>query len=285
MRELRPIQIIDAVASLCEGANFELPEDFVSALRGAQSSERSARGRQVLKLLDTNQMLSRESRVPTCQDTGFVLVFAEVGQDLHFMADETSRTFEEAIQLGVRKGYTEHYLRASIVRDPLFDRTNTRDNTPAVVHFDLVPGDQLKLTLLVKGAGSENSTALGMLTPAHGPDGVRDFVVEAVKKAGPNACPPLVVCVGVGGTADMAMLIAKKASLRRIGRPHPDERIARFEQEVKEAVNATGIGPQGYGGTSTALAVHVETYPTHIASLPVAVNLQCHAVRHKDVTL
>jgi fumarate hydratase subunit alpha len=185
----------------------------------------------------------------------------------------------------VARGYTEHYLRASIVGDPLYDRTNTRDNTPAVVHYEVVTGDRLKLSFLVKGAGSENSTQLGMLTPAHGPDGVLEFVVEAVKKAGPNACPPLVVCVGVGGTADKALLIAKKASLRPLGQPHPDRRVADLERRILDAVNATGIGPQGYGGTVTALAVHVETYPTHIASLPVGVNLQCHAVRHQDVVL
>ena len=281
MRELDSREITAAVARLAELANLELPDDFVGALRAAKSAERSPRGLQVLQLLDTNQELARESRVPTCQDTGFVLVFAEVGQDLRIVGGG----IEDAIQAGVARGYTEHYLRASIVRDPLFDRVNTRDNTPAVIHSQIVPGDRLKLSLLVKGAGSENSTQLGMLTPAHGPEGVLKFVVEAVKKAGPNACPPLVVCVGVGGTADMALLIAKKASLRKLGEPNADPRIAEFEQRILEAVNRTGIGPQGYGGLVTALAAHVETYPTHIASLPVAVNLQCHAVRHHDVVL
>lgn len=281
MREIDVSAIAEAVAKLTETANFELPEDFVGALRAARSGERSRRGLQVLQLLDTNQQLARDARVPTCQDTGFVLVFAEVGQDVHVVGGG----LEEAIQAGVGQGYTEHYLRASIVRDPLFDRSNTRDNTPAVVHFESVPGDRLKLTLLVKGAGSENSSQLGMLTPAHGPEGVLNFVVEAVKKAGPNACPPLVVCVGVGGTADKAVLISKKASLRKLGAPNPDPRIAEFEQRVLTAVNSTGIGPQGYGGLVTALACHVETYPTHIASLPVAVNLQCHAVRHHDIEL
>lgn len=281
MRDIETTAISEAVARLAEVANFELPEDFVGALRAARSTERSRRGIQVLQLLDTNQQLARESRVPTCQDTGFVLVFAEVGQDVHIVGG----SLEEAIQAGVARGYTEHYLRASIVRDPLFDRVNTRDNTPSVVHFEIVPGDRLKLTLLVKGSGSENSSQLGMLTPAHGPDGVLNFVVESVKKAGPNACPPLVVCVGVGGTADQAVLISKKASLRKLGAAHPDPRIAEFERRILAAVNATGIGPQGYGGLVTAMAVHVETYPTHIASLPVAVNLQCHAVRHHDVEL
>ncbi len=281
MRELDSREITAAVARLAELANLELPDDFVGALRAAKSAERSRRGLQVLRLLDTNQELARESRVPTCQDTGFVLVFAEVGQDLRIVGG----SLEDAIQAGVARGYTEHYLRASIVRDPLFDRVNTRDNTPAVIHAEIVPGDRLKLSLLVKGAGSENSTQLGMLTPAHGPDGVLRFVVEAVRRAGPNACPPLVVCVGVGGTADKALLIAKKASLRKVGAPSPDPRIAEFEKRILEAVNRTGIGPQGYGGLVTALAVHVETYPTHIASLPVAVNLQCHAARHQDVVL
>ena len=281
MREIATQEITTTIARLCERANFELPQDFVTALRAGAQRERSARGQVVLQLLDTNQELARQTRVPTCQDTGFVLIFAEVGQD----ARVTGGDLEAAIQAGVSQGYTEHYLRASIVGDPLFDRRNTRDNTPAVVYTEVVPGDKLKLTVLVKGAGSENSTALAMLTPAAGPEGVIQFVVESVQKAGPNACPPLVVCVGVGGTADKAMMIAKKASLRKVGQPHPDPRLAEFERRILEAVNKTGIGPQGYGGIVTALAAHVETYPTHIASLPVAVNLQCHAVRHADETL
>ncbi len=280
MREIATQDIIEAVARLCERANFDLPQDFVSALRAGAQRERSERGRTVLKLLDTNQELARQTRIPSCQDTGFLLIFAELGRDAHVDGD-----LEAAIQAGVSKGYTEHYLRASIVDDPLFDRRNTRDNTPAVVYTELVPGDKLKITMLVKGAGSENSTALAMLPPAAGPEGVIKFVVESVQKAGPNACPPLVVCVGVGGTADKALMIAKKASLRKLGQPHSDPRIAAFERQILEAVNRTGIGPQGYGGIVTALAAHVETYPTHIASLPVAVNLQCHAVRHADETL
>ena len=297
VREINVNTISAAVADLCKHTNFELPADFVGALRSAGQRERSPRGRQVLQLLDVNQALSRRTEVPTCQDTGFVLVFAELGQDARVVGEISanepagagvafaSSLLEMAIQHGVAKGYTDNYLRASIVSDPLFGRANTRDNTPAVVHVELVPGDALKLTLLVKGAGSENSTALGMLTPAHGPEGVIQFIVQSVVKAGPNSCPPLVVCVGVGGTADKAMLLAKKASLRKIGSPNADPRLTEFEARILEAVNATGIGPQGYGGIVTALAAHVETYPTHIASLPVAVNLQCHAVRHQEVTL
>lgn len=281
MRAVDVREIEAAVARLCEQANFELPDDLVAALRLAADRERSARGREVLQLLDANQLLAREARIPSCQDTGFVLVFVELGQEVHL----TGGSLEEAIQQGVRKGYAENYLRASIVADPLFDRANTGDNTPAVVHVEVVPGDRLKLSLLVKGAGSENSTQLGMLTPADGPEGVLRFVVETVAKAGPNACPPVVVAVGIGGTADKAMVLAKKASLRRLGESHPDPRVAAFEARLMEAVNATGIGPQGFGGAVTALAVHVETYPTHIASLPVAVNLQCHAVRHKEIVL
>ena len=213
MREILAQDITNAIARLCERANFDLPHDFVTALRAGAQRERSERGRTVLQLLDRNQELARQTRVPSCQDTGFVLIFAELGQD----ARVTGGELEAAIQAGVAKGYTEHYLRASIVDDPLFDRRNTRDNTPAVVYTEFVPGDQLKLTVLVKGAGSENSTALAMLPPAAGPEGVIKFVVESVQKAGPNSCPPLVVCVGVGGTADKAMLIAKKASLRKLG--------------------------------------------------------------------
>ncbi len=281
MRELDTATITEAVARLCEAANFELGEDYVRALRAATTREKSERGRTVLELLDQNQQVARAERIPTCQDTGFVLVFAEVGQEIHL----TGGTLAAAVNQGVSQGYTANYLRASMVRDPLFDRTNTRDNAPAILHTELVPGDRLRLSLLVKGAGSENSTQLGMLTPAYGPDDVIEFVVGAVKKAGPNACPPIVVGVGVGGTADKALLLAKKATLREIGSTHGDPQWAAFEQRALDAVNATGIGPQGYGGLVTALAVHVETYPTHIAALPVAVNLQCHAVRHQEVTL
>ncbi|MEI7554812.1 fumarate hydratase [Candidatus Chlorohelix sp.] len=281
MREIPVATIRDAVAELCRIANFELPQDFVTALRVAQTKETSPRGLRTLQLLDQNQELARTEQVPSCQDTGFVIVFADVGAEVKVIGGE----LEEAIQAGVGKGYKQNYLRASMVEDPLFNRTNTGNNTPAMTHYEFEPGDHLHLTLVVKGGGSENSTKLYMLTPAQGAEGVKKAVVEAVRMAGPNACPPVVVCVGVGGTADKAMLIAKKASLREVGAAHPDERIAQFERELLEEVNATGVGPQGYGGRVTALAVHVETFPTHIASLPVAVNLQCHAVRRASVTI
>jgi fumarate hydratase subunit alpha len=281
MRQIQVDQITTAIAELCRKANFELPADFVKALREAQQKEVSARGLRTLQLLDQNQELARSEQVPSCQDTGYVIVFAEMGTECKVVGGE----IEAAIQAGVAKGYGENYLRASMVEDPLFGRKNTGNNTPAMLHYEPVAGDQIQLTLVVKGGGSENSSALAMLTPAHGAEGVKKAVVEAVKKAGPNACPPLVVCVGVGGTADMAMLIAKKAGLRAVGVPNPDERVAKFEQELLVDINATGIGPQGYGGKVTALAVHVETYPTHIASLPVAVNLQCHAVRRASTII
>jgi fumarate hydratase subunit alpha len=275
MREISTNEISKAVAELCRKANFELPADFVTALRIATAKEVSPRGLRTLQLLDQNQEVARAEQVPTCQDTGFVIVFAEVGTE----AKVVGGSIEEAIQTGVGNGYHDNYLRASMVEDPLFGRKNTGNNTPAMTHYEFIPGDHIHITLVVKGGGSENSTKLYMLTPAQGAEGVKKAVVDAVKTAGPNACPPLVVCVGVGGTADKAMLIAKLASLREVGAPHPDERIAQFERELLEDVNATGVGPQGYGGRVTALAVHVETFPTHIASLPVAVNLQCHAVR------
>lgn len=281
MREIPARTVTEAVAELCRKANFELPDDFVAALKAAKDKEKSARGKRTLQLLDENQDLARTEQVPSCQDTGFVLVFADIGADCRVVDGD----IEEAIQAGVAQGYTNNYLRPSMVRDPLFDRSNTQNNTPAITHYDIVPGDELHLTLVVKGGGSENSTQLFMLTPADGPEGVKNAVVAAVKKAGPNACPPLVVCVGVGGTADKAMLIAKKASLRSVGTHHENPKIASFEEELLEMVNATGVGPQGYGGTVTALAVHVETFPTHIASLPVAVNLQCHAVRRHSTVL
>ncbi len=281
MREISTGEITETIAELCRKANFELPDDFVAALRRAATREVSSRGLRTLQMLDRNQEVARAEQAPTCQDTGFVIVFVELGLDARIIGGE----LEEAIQKGVGLGYQVNYLRASIVDDPLFNRPNTGNNTPAVIHLELIPGDQLHLSLMVKGGGSENSTKLYMLTPAHGREGVKKAVVEAVVAAGPNACPPLVVCIGVGGTADKAMSIAKKAGLRPVGQPHPDERIAAFEQEILEAVNATGIGPQGYGGRITALAVHIETYPTHIASLPVAVNLQCHAVRRASAVI
>jgi fumarate hydratase subunit alpha len=281
MRELHVSKIEEAVAALCDRGSFELPDDTAEAIRVAARTEPSPAGREVLTLLDENQRLARGERIPICQDTGFALVFVELGQDLHLVGGD----LDAAIQRGISRGYTDNYLRASMVAEPLFERVNTRDNTPAMITVDIVPGDRIRLAFLAKGAGSENSTQLGMLTPAAGPAGVRDFVVQSVVKAGPNACPPVVVGVGIGGTADRALLLAKKATLRSVGSANAEPRLAAFEREILAAINATGVGPQGYGGRTTALSVQVMTAPTHIASLPVAVNLQCHAVRHAEVVL
>lgn len=281
MRTIEVSEVREVVAGLCQKANYELPDDFVEALRKARTREVSAQGKRVLTLLDQNQQMARQVQMPTCQDTGFVLVFAKIGQEVHLAGGD----LYEAINAGVAQGYKTGYLRPSIVKDPLFNRANTGDNTPAVIHTQIVPGDKLTLQVLVKGAGSENYTRLAMLTPAQGLPALKAFVIETVKLAGPNACPPFIVCVGVGGTADRALLLAKEASLRHVGEPHSDIQVAGLEQELLEMVNATGIGPQGYGGQTTALACHIERAPTHIASLPVAVNLQCHAVRHQEAVL
>jgi fumarate hydratase subunit alpha len=281
MRTIDVKEVQEAVADMCLKANFELPDDYVTVLRRAQEQEVSAQGRRVLTLLDQNQEVARTARMPTCQDTGFVLIFVNIGQDVHLVGGDLNT----AINAGVGQGYTAGYLRPSIVQDPLFNRANTGNNTPAVIYHKIVPGDQLTLQLLVKGAGSENYTKLTMLTPGQGLPALKAAVVDAVKAAGPNACPPIVVCVGVGGTADRAVQLAKEASLRHVGEPHSDPQVAALEQELLELVNATGIGPQGYGGRITAFACHIERAPTHIAALPVAVNLQCHAVRHQEVVL
>lgn len=230
----------------------------------------------MLEQLIENARIAREEQMPICQDTGIALVFVEIGQDAHIVGGGLS----EAINEGVRRGYDEGYLRKSVVRHSL-DRANTGDNTPAVVHTEIVPGDGLKITVCPKGGGCENMSAAKMLTPAEGRGGVKRFVVETVREAGPNPCPPIIVGVGLGGTLEKAALLSKKAILRRVGEPSANPIDAELERELLAAVNETGVGPAGYGGRVTALAVHVESYPCHIASLPVAITLQCHAARHK----
>lgn len=276
MRELSAGLITEQVARLCQEANCELPLDMETALYNAREEEESPTGCRILKELCENASLARSERIPLCQDTGMVLVFVEIGQDVRV----TGGSLTEAINLGVAKGYTEGYLRKSVVGDPL-RRVNTGDNTPAVIYYDIVPGEVFRLTVMPKGFGSENCTALGMLKPADGLEGVKGFIVDAVDRAGPNPCPPVVVGVGIGGTADKALLLAKRALLRPVGNRHSDPFIAGLEDELKEKINALGYGPAGLGGRTTALAVHIETYPTHIAGLPVAVCLNCHALRHK----
>ncbi len=280
MREIEAGEITGAVRDLCIEANTRLPEDHLAALRRALEEEESPLGREVIGELLENARVARERCVAFCQDTGYAVFFVELGSEIRVVGGDLG----EAIDEGVRRGYDEGFLRKSIVRGPL-DRANTGDNTPAIVYYDVVGGDDLKLTMLVKGAGCDNMSALRMLTPAEGVEEMKRFVVETVERAGPNASPPLTVGVGIGGPFERAALLAKKALTRPSGEPNPDPEIAELERELLDAVNATGIGPAGYGGTVTALAVHVESFPTHIAAFPVAVNLDCHSHRTSSVEL
>lgn len=272
--------VVEATSRLCREACFVLEPDVVAALRKAGEDEVSASGRDILAQLQDNAAIAARDDIPICQDTGIAVVFVDVGQDLRF----TGGILEEAITAGVRDGYTRGFLRKSVVGDPL-TRKNTGDNTPPVIHWRVVAGDRLKISVVPKGAGSENMSALKMLKPAEGLEGAKQFVLDTVSAAGPNPCPPLVVGVGLGGTMEKAALLAKEAILRPVGTPNPDPALAALENDLLTAVNGLGIGPMGLGGRVTALAVHVLTFPTHIASLPVAVNLNCHAVRHKTVVL
>src|SRR5829696_6947685 len=280
MREIETRRVTEAVRDLCIEANTRLPEEHLRALRRALEEEESAQGSEVLEKLLENAEVAREECIAFCQDTGYAVFFVEVGTEVRFVRGEIA----EAIDEGVRRGYDEGYLRKSIVRSPI-ERTNTGDNTPAIVYYDLVPGDGLKLTMLVKGAGCDNMSALKMLTPAEGVPAMKRFVVETIEEAGPNASPPLTVGVGIGGPFEKAAQLAKKALTRTSGEPNPDPKIAKLEGELLEEINATGIGPAGYGGKVTALAVHVESYPTHIAAFPVAVNLDCHSHRTAAIEL
>ena len=281
MREIRCEKITEKVTRLCIEANYYLSDDVLKALRQARDAEVSPVGREVLDQLLENADVAREEEMPLCQDTGLTVVFLEVGQDAHIVGGD----LYEAIHEGVRRGYEEGYLRKSVVDKPFSARINTRDNTPAVIHTQIVPGDKLKITVVPKGGGSENMSALAMLKPADGRQGVVDFVVETVRKAGANPCPPTIVGVGVGGTVEKTMWLAKHSLLREVGQPSPDPEVAELERDILERVNKLGIGPQGLGGSTTSLAVHVEPYPCHIASLPVAVNIQCHSARHKEAVL
>jgi fumarate hydratase subunit alpha len=280
MREIHASAITDAVKKLCMEANYALEPDVLRAFDRALATERSPAGRQVLQILKENAELARTKLIPYCQDTGFVVCFAELGQDVHV----TGGLLAEAINEGVRQGYREGYLRASIVRSP-FDRVNTGDNTPAVIHLDLVRGEMLKIQIMAKGGGCENRSKYKMLTPAEGIDGVKEWILECIKTAGPDACPPLIAGVGVGGTFEEAARLSKKALFRELGRPNPDATLDALERDVLERANRLGIGPQGYGGDTTALGIHVLTYACHITSLPVAVTIECHAHRHKEVEL
>ena len=281
MKEISVEDIARAVADLAVRACCRLPQDMVDGMRKAHHAEPSPVGKNILEQLLENAAIAANDGIPICQDTGLAVIFADVGQDVRIVGG----AFEDAVNEGVRRGYVDGYLRKSCVAEPLFDRKNTRDNTPAIIHTRLVPGDSLLLRLAPKGAGSENKSVVKMLVPADGIEGVRKVVLDAVLAAGPNSCPPMVVGVGLGGTMEMAAICAKRAAARDLESHNHDPRYAAFEEELLELINKTGIGPQGLGGLTTALKVHVEWAATHIASLPVAVNINCHAARHAEVTL
>ncbi|HLW58429.1 MAG TPA: fumarate hydratase [bacterium] len=280
MRTIDAEAITQSVRNLCITVNHQMGADMLAALERARAIEESEIGRSVLDRLLENARVAREQWFPICQDTGTAVVFADVGQDLHI----TGGPVEEAINEGVRRGYRDGYLRASIVRGPL-DRVNTQDNTPAIVYYRVVGGDRLTLSMLAKGAGCDNMSRLAMLTPSEGYEGAAEFVTRCVSEAGPNPSPPLIVGVGMGGTFERAALLSKRALLRPVGDPNPDRRLAELEADLLRRINDLGIGPAGFGGRITALAVHVDSHPTHIASLPVAVNLDCHSHRAGHVVL
>ncbi len=280
MHEIQSSQITEAVAELCQRVNFELPEEVQAALRRTRKTATTDVARMILDQLRDNARLAREERIPYCQDTGLVVVFVELGQEVHLVGDD----IHTAIDAGVRQGYQDGYLRPSVVSNPLDRATNTGDNTPAIVHLRMVAGDGLTLHLAAKGGGSENMSALWMLTPAAGRQGIIEAIVERIREAGGKPCPPLILGVGIGGDLEKAALLAKEALFRPLGQPSDDPELAELEQEILAAVNATGVGPMGLGGADTALAVHLLSYPCHIASLPVALNVQCHAARHGSVT-
>lgn len=274
MREIPAAAITESVRKMCVAANYRLPEDVCARIALACGEEPFPAAKDTLDKLRENARIASEGRFPICQDTGMALVFVEIGQDAHIAG-----SLEGAVNEGVRQGYREGYLRKSVVADPL-RRANTGDNTPAMLYVELVPGDRVTVTVAPKGFGSENMSRIAMLMPSDGVEGVKDFVVRTVELAGPNPCPPIVVGVGLGGTFDKAALLSKKALLRPLDRPHPDPYYAALEEELLTRINALGIGPQGFGGRTTALKVNIETLPTHIAGLPCAVNINCHVSRH-----
>ena len=281
MRELDVREITAAVAKLCCDACYYLPEDLLARFKECQKVEESPLGQEILGTIIENAELAKAKDVPLCQDTGLAVVFLEIGQEVHF----TGGALEAAVHAGVAEGYTKGYLRKSSVDDPLFDRKNTQDNTPAIIHTRLVPGDKVKITIAPKGCGSENMGAMKMLKPADGVEGVINFVLETVRNAGPNPCPPVTVGVGIGGNMERCAELAKYSLTRPIGEHNKDERYAKLEAELLERINKTGIGPAGLGGTTTAAAVNIEYAPTHIGALPVAVNLNCHAARRASTVL
>lgn len=280
MREIKCEDIIKTVKQLCKEAACNLPEDVFNTIKNKAENEPYPLAKKTLDVLVENATLAKEQMMPICQDTGMAFVYVTIGQEVHVDGD-----LKEAINEGVRQGYQEGYLRKSVVDDPLFDRVNTKDNTPAIIYFDIVAGDEFKIAVAPKGFGSENMSQVKMLKPSDGVQGVKDFVLKVVNDAGPNACPPMVIGVGIGGSFDKVTMLAKKAMLREIGTHHQDSRYALLEDELLQLVNASGIGPAGYGGKTTALSLNIETYPTHIAGMPVAVSICCHVSRHKEARL
>ncbi len=281
VRDIPVERITETIAELCETSTHFLPEDVIGGLERARDSEKSELGKQVLIEILENVDIAKNEMLPLCQDTGTTVVFVELGQDVHIVGG----ALDDAINKGVSKGYTEGFLRASMVEHPFSSRVNTKDNTPAVIHVEVVPGDTLKLKVLPKGGGCENMSRFTVMLPSAGKDAIVEFVLRTIEESGGNPCPPLIVGVGVGGSSEYAMYLAKKGVTRGVDKPSDDPETADFERELLEKVNALGVGPQAVGGVNTALAVNIETYPTHITALPVAVNLQCHSARLKEATL
>lgn len=275
IREIDVKTITENIKEMCIQANYTLSPDMDKAMKDARDTEKSELGIKILNQLQENLQIADNERIPICQDTGMAVIFVEIGQEIHFIGGQ----LEEAIHEGVRQGYTEGYLRKSVVKDPI-ERENTKDNTPAVIHYSIIPGDKLKITVAPKGFGSENMSRVFMLKPADGIEGVKNVILTAVKDAGPNACPPMVVGVGIGGTFEKCAILAKKALTRNLDKRSEIPYVKELEEEMLEKINCLGIGPGGLGGTTTALAVNINTYPTHIAGLPVAVNICCHVNRH-----
>ncbi len=281
MRHIDCKQITETVSNLFQEACLYLPEDVLTALKQAREKEESPVAKDVLDKMIENTEIAGKEKIPLCQDTGAAVVMLELGQEVHISGGD----LETAINEGVRQGYEKGYLRKSMVRQPFSARVNTKDNTPAIIHTDIVPGDKLKISVIPKGGGSENCSRLTVMPPAKGRQGIIDFVVNLVDEAGSNPCPPVIIGLGIGGTTDKTMAMAKKALLRKVGEPNPDPEVDELEREILQRVNNLGIGPMGYGGRTTALAVHAETFPAHIASMPVAVNIQCWCARHKEAVL
>lgn len=281
MQDIDCKKITENISNLFQDACLHLPEDVLTALKKARETEESSVAKDVLDKIIENTEISNREEIPLCQDTGAAVIMLELGQEVHINGGE----LYDCINEGVRQGYEKGYLRKSMVRQPFSARVNTKDNTPAIIHTDIVPGDKLKISVLPKGGGSENCSRLTVMPPARGRQGIIDFVVNLVEESGSNPCPPIIIGLGIGGTTDKTMAMAKKALLRKVGEQNPDPEVADLEKEILKRVNNLGIGPMGYGGRTTALAVHAEVFPSHIASMPVAVNIQCWCARHKEIIL